>query len=929
MRRLLALLVLLGFPLVSMARPRFWGFATVGNQGVVTAGITSTSKVQASYPSVTVTVYLTGTLTLASIFSDNSGTPKSNPFTLNPSSLGYWFFYADATNNYDVTFTGGGIPAPFTLADLTAGGGASGAAQWGNITGTLSSQTDLQTALNAKQATITLGTTLQYLRGDLSLATLDTLAVPENTNLYFTNARARAAVSGSAPIVYNSGTGVFSCPTCLTGNAVTSVFTRTGAVVATTGDYTAAQVTNAVDSTSSYANPTWITSLAASKVANTVAQWNANQLQGRALASLAPSDLQYIGWNAGLTQWEPKTITAGNFGTITTGTNTTATMTCSTGCTVTFGGTGIINANQLTGRKVASTAPTDLQYLGWNNGSSQWEPKTSIITSVFGRTGAVVAAGGDYTASQVTNAVDKTAANTGAAGMTLDMSASTAAAALRVPNIAGATTTSAGAIVLDTTNKNLHLGANSVDNIVPVVPTSVTPADNDCVKWTITAGVRTLNTAGGVCSTNAVTSVFGRTGAVAATSGDYTAAQVTNAVDKTAANTYTAGQKQTFSPNATNAGINIGSVSGDPSTLSNGDQWYDSGSAKFRCRQGGSSVDCIASGGTPAFSAITSGTGTNHYTVGTGGTLDTSGTAAVTFATSGHTAPMQVGTTAGKPATCTVGDKYFANDATAGQNDFNCTATNTWTQETGGSGGASVTSGTYASLPGTCTHTSTQSDLYYFLDSAYQNSVCTATNTWTLFLSQFGKAFDPQVQTWSWVNQSSAIVDSTFGGIVLTGTANGGYNQQCRFITAPATPYTITAAFEAMVEHVNTAEVGLAWRDSSTGKMTHYSAQFGTSNGPVFGAEKSTNATTYAGSDYTLTPNSQWGGNRNSLIVLQIKDDGTNHIRQLCIDGNHCVTQNTVSRTDFLAVPDQVGMCVNSNSSNTVPVLWMLSFQVH
>jgi hypothetical protein len=48
--------------------------------------------------------------------------------------------------------------------------------------------------------------------------------------------------------------------------AVGSVFGRTAAVAATAGDYTAAQVTNAVDSTQSYANPTWITSLAWSKI---------------------------------------------------------------------------------------------------------------------------------------------------------------------------------------------------------------------------------------------------------------------------------------------------------------------------------------------------------------------------------------------------------------------------------------------------------------------------------------------------------------------------------------------------------------------------------------------------------------------------------------------------------------------------------------
>lgn len=49
-------------------------------------------------------------------------------------------------------------------------------------------------------------------------------------------------------------------------SAVSSVFARTGAVVAVAGDYTAAQVTNAVDQTQSYANPVWITSFAWAKI---------------------------------------------------------------------------------------------------------------------------------------------------------------------------------------------------------------------------------------------------------------------------------------------------------------------------------------------------------------------------------------------------------------------------------------------------------------------------------------------------------------------------------------------------------------------------------------------------------------------------------------------------------------------------------------
>lgn len=48
-----------------------------------------------------------------------------------------------------------------------------------------------------------------------------------------------------------------------------------------------------------------------------------------------------------------------------------------------------------------------------------------------------------------------------------------------------------------------------------------------------------------------------------------------------------------------------------------------------------------------------------------------------------YTIPAKRGTTAQLPATCTQGAEYFATDATPGQNKYLCTATNTWTQQTG------------------------------------------------------------------------------------------------------------------------------------------------------------------------------------------------------------------------------------------------------
>ena len=63
------------------------------------------------------------------------------------------------------------------------------------------------------------------------------------------------------------------------------------------------------------------------------------------------------------------------------------------------------NAVQLQGRTVASTVPSDGQALTWDANLTEWQPTTLVtgVSSVFGRTGAVVAASGDYSANQVTN----------------------------------------------------------------------------------------------------------------------------------------------------------------------------------------------------------------------------------------------------------------------------------------------------------------------------------------------------------------------------------------------------------------------------------------------------------------------------------------------------------------------------------------------
>ena len=93
------------------------GWCEYGNQTVSTGGLTSTTKVQKTFASCTVTVYLAGTSTPATIYSDNAGspTPLGNPFTAQ--SNGSWTFFA-AQGLYDVVLSGASLPVPLTLSGV-------------------------------------------------------------------------------------------------------------------------------------------------------------------------------------------------------------------------------------------------------------------------------------------------------------------------------------------------------------------------------------------------------------------------------------------------------------------------------------------------------------------------------------------------------------------------------------------------------------------------------------------------------------------------------------------------------------------------------------------------------------------------------------------------------------------------------------------
>ena len=202
------------------------------------------------------------------------------------------------------------------------------------------------------------------------------------------------------------------------GGSVASVFTRTGAVVAQAGDYTAAQVTNAVSTLGSYADPAWITALAWAKITGVPALVPATRkviagfglagggalsadvtltavLMGASGAShtagLAPDPGAASGATRYLREDATWAIPSGAGGGLTDPTTTKGDLIVRGAAAVTRLGVGA------DGQVLVADAA---QALG-----VKWAAASGGVASVFTRTGAVVAAAGDYTAAQVTNAV--------------------------------------------------------------------------------------------------------------------------------------------------------------------------------------------------------------------------------------------------------------------------------------------------------------------------------------------------------------------------------------------------------------------------------------------------------------------------------------------------------------------------------------------
>lgn len=221
-----------------------------------------------------------------------------------------------------------------------------------------------------------------------------------------------------------------------------------------------------------------------------------------------------------------------------------------------------------------------------------------------------------------------------------------------------------------------------------------------------------------------------------------------------------------------------------------------------------------------------------------------------------------------------------------------------------GAGGSAIYSTQYASPPAS----PASGDIWLPTDS-YYDYLRYNGSVWVPYLSGVGGKL-PDDTGFGWVNQGSSTLTTSAGAFVMKAVAGEG-SFHIRSKTAPATPYTVTAAFRASLAGNQFPGVVLLHRQSSDGKLRNVG--FFMDSGAVLSVDNFTNPTTFSS-----RPVNAGAGMVNQVGVfwLRLSDDGTNVKYYFSHDGRNFIQLYSVGRTTFLT-PDQIGWAVKSHSGSS------------
>ncbi|MHB1952140.1 MAG: beta strand repeat-containing protein [Sulfobacillus sp.] len=207
------------------------GYSYMGGTPARTQGLQSSNYLNGVIPSATISVYLTGTQTLATIYKDGNNTPLGNPFTsnaVNSTNPGGYIFYAATGQPLDVVASRGIFPnvysSPIALyKDIYPGfGGGGSGCPAGNcvLTNPTASQTVTQpagTSFNLLGGPLYVGNVPTY---TANIGALGTMAASWNFDTT-TPATALGSLNG-LPLGGGTLTGGLTVPTLTATDSVTT-----------------------------------------------------------------------------------------------------------------------------------------------------------------------------------------------------------------------------------------------------------------------------------------------------------------------------------------------------------------------------------------------------------------------------------------------------------------------------------------------------------------------------------------------------------------------------------------------------------------------------------------------------------------------------------------------------------------------------------
>jgi len=169
----------------------------------------------------------------------------------------------------------------------------------------------------------------------------------------------------------------------------------------------------------------------------------------------------------------------------------------------------------------------------------------------------------------------------------------------------------------------------------------------------------------------------------------------------------------------------------------------------------------------------------------------------------------------------------------------------------------------------------------------------------------------PSFSKFSWINQGSATVDTTYGGVYIEHNSTTVDSVSGFVETVDSSTHDVIAAILPQMYYTNYHGVGLFWRNAWTGKMIALEYSTRTTGGTELFVNKWNSPTSWS-ADYTSATIIL---GVNSFLWLRIKTTGGTRYCYWSVDGRYWNLFYSVSSTDFISSASQVGFFLNPNNT--------------